>query len=167
MKVTARRSRRAFTLVELVISLVVTMILLGSIATLVVMVIRQSERNEHDTAVVRDIALAHTAVYTWYDAFSGYELGVDGVERCVITVSDPEGNRAVTVTRGGETVGEMRFDAEADTLRTTGGSVVAALFTQIDDMRFDVYDDRVLKVSVWYDGKPTPLVYLLTPMEFS
>ena len=163
MKVTARRSRRAFTLVELVISLTVTMILLGSIATLVVMVIRQSERNEHDTAVVRDIALAHTAVYTWYDAFSGY----DGVEGCVITVSDPEGNRAVTVTRGGETVGEMRFDAEADTLRTTGGPVVAALFTQIDDMRFDVYDDRVLKVSVWYDGKPKPLVYLLTPMEFS
>ena len=154
--------KKGFTIAELAVALAVTIVLLGSIVTLLSLVINQAQQNEQDAKVVNDLTVVRTTVHDWFYTFFDYDADQ---APCVLQAVDAT-NCGVLVCRDAENVGEINYDAETKVLSMKGASLSSIQLEVIDDIRFTIYEKNVMKVSVWYNGKSTPVVYLLSPAEY-
>lgn len=167
--------KRGFTLVEMIITLAVTIILVTSIASLIVAVVNERMRSGNDYNVSADIYFAENAVYDWFDNFAGDdsvtlagESGRDG-KICGITATVPGEATGVPAAEY-----RIFFDARNKRLITpkyTDGWT----FSKIIDIDFEIYaadadgagadgafGKDVIKVNITYDGSSVPVSILLS-----
>lgn len=157
------KRKRGYSLVELTIAMVVTIVLMSSIISLVAAVLKESERSTKDYGLSSELLLARQGLYTWFNSFAGYESGGEEYK----FVNDLEsGYEGVNVYKDGEVVSSIYFDDLNRKLVSDdfGGYPT---FSLIYFMTFDVYDDNVIKVSILYDGCRQPIVYLFSGKDFS
>lgn len=154
--------KRGFTLVEVVITLAVTIILVTTIASLIAAVVRERRRSVGDYDVSVDIYFAENAIYDWFDNFAGdsftltEEKGEDGYIYGV-----------TAIVRGGKQY-KISFDKENKKLTTPkypdGWTLLA-----ISNITFEIYTahadgttGNVIKASMSYEGANVPISILLS-----
>ena len=161
MKV-VKSCKKGFTLAELAVALAVTIFLMGSIATLLTLVINQADQSEHDSQVEYDLSRARVALSAFYDKYSVYSTGEDGYR----IEAGGDSGQEIVIYSGESKVGAASFDGSNKILKFEGFNMAYIQFDFVDDIRFEVFDVQVVKLLFFYDGKPNPQVILLMPMEF-
>lgn len=154
--------KRGFTLVEVVITLAVTIILVTTIASLIAAVVRERRRSVGDYDVSVDIYFAENAIYDWFDNFAGdsftltEEKGEDGYIYGV-----------TAIVRGGKQY-KISFDKENKKLTTPKYSDGWTL-SAISNITFEIYTahadgttGNVIKASMSYEGANVPISILLS-----
>ncbi len=146
-----KAAKRGFTLAEMAVAMAVTAVLLVSITTLVVMIVKESERNAADNRSAQDVQLVRVLVTGWFGNFSGrgYEFTADADENgSVLRASrDGEASGSVAYRAGKLSVNGVLFGVE---------SVKEVTFEVVPGGAFD----SVIKVCVDYGGA-APMVLLL------
>lgn len=154
--------KRGFTLVEVVITLAVTIILVTTIASLIAAVVSERRRSVGDYDVSVDIYFAENAIYDWFDNFAGdsftltEEKGEDGYIYGV-----------TAIVRGGKQY-KISFDKENKKL-TTPKYPDGWTLSAISNITFEIYTahadgttGNVIKASMSYEGANVPISILLS-----
>ena len=132
-------NKRGFTLAEMAIALAVTAVLLVSITTLVIMIAKESE-------ITQQTQLVRTLVTGWFGNYSGQEYTIACTEHELVAMN------------GVEVAGRLRYDAEAGQMISNG---IALGVAELRDVRFQGYENGVIKVAVTYSASAAPMVILL------
>lgn len=139
-------NKRGFTLAEMAIALAVTAVLLVSITTLVIMIAKESGRNAKDSEITQQTQLVRTLVTGWFGNYSGQEYTIACTEHELVA------------SRDGAEAGRLRYDAEAGRMISNG---IALGVAELRDVRFQGYENGVIKVAVTYSASAAPMVILL------
>ena len=137
-------NKRGFTLAEMAIALAVTAVLLVSITTLVIMIAKESGRNAKDSEITQQTQLVRTLVTGWFGNYSGQEYTIACTEHELVASRD-----------GAD---RLRYDAEAGQMISNG---IALGVAELRDVRFQGYENGVIKVAVTYSASAAPMVILL------
>ena len=151
--------KRGFTLVEVVITLAVTIILMTTISSLIVAVVSERRRSVGDYDVSNDLYFAENAVYDWFDNFAGSSFTLSAE-----TDENGEIYGVIATVPGGATGDgteyKISFDAENKKLitpeYTDGWS-----FSTISNVTFNL-NGNTIKVNITYDGASVPVSILLS-----
>lgn len=158
---TKQSRKRGFSLVEMVITMAVTIILLSTITSLIVAVVNERKRSANDYDVSNNLYLAKNAVYDWYDNFAGENY----------TVVTPTEDNSITVTAAGKTF-TITYNESENKLITPkyNGLYLSA----VENMTFEVLNAdgsptgdtpsagaTVIRVKIKYRGGSQPLTMLL------
>ena len=161
--------KRGFTLVEMIITLAITIILVTSIAALITAVVSERRRSGSDYNASADIYFAESAVYAWFENFAGedsYTLsakyGGDG-RICGVTAIVGDGAAAQSKEYN------IFFDAENKKL-ITPEYADGWFFSTIKNITFEIYaagtdggtGGNAIKVNITYDGASKPISLLLS-----
>lgn len=162
MKIKQNR-KRGFSLVEMVITMAVTIILLSTITSLIVAVVNERKRSANDYDVSNNLYLAKNAVYDWYDNFAG--------ETFTAVTTTEDNSNSITVTAAGKTF-TITYDKGEKKLITPkyNGLYLSA----VENMTFEVLNadgsptgdtqsagKTVIRVKIKYRGGSQPLTMLL------
>lgn len=152
--------KRGFTLVEVVITLAVTIILMTTITSLIVAVVSERRRSVGDYDVSNDLYFAENAVYDWFNRFAG--------DSFTLTEKKDENGYTygvIATVPGGETGDnaeyEISFDSENKKLTTPGYSG-GWTFSAISNITFTLLNENTIKVNITYDGASVPVSMLLS-----
>lgn len=154
--------KRGFTLVEVVITLAVTIILMTTISSLIVAVVSERRRSVGDYDVSVDIYFAENAIYDWFDNFAGDSF-------TLTEEKDEDGNiyGVIAIVSGGRQY-KISFDKENKKL-TTPKYPDGWTLSEISNITFEIYTahadgttGNVIKASMSYEGANVPISILLS-----
>ena len=156
------KSRRGFSLVELVIAMAVTLTLMSTIATLLVCVINERKRAVEDYDISSELVLVKNYTSGWFNAYVGY--GEQARKYSFAVFADEDFNGGVNVKDGETVVAALTFNSENKTLSSESYGTVTISY--IDGISFTAYDN-VIKISVSHRGCAQPMILILSRKDFS
>jgi len=155
--------KRGFTLFEMTIAMTVTIILMSTIFSLTVSVLRERERAAEDYAVSTELLLVRNGLGLWYNEFSGYR---SGESEYLFEKDDENGGVKVISKTDGAEISYILFDSAACSLKS---SVFPSdiVFEKVTGVSFTVFDGKVVRADVVYKGSLQPTVIILSGMVIS
>lgn len=166
-----KKRNEGFTLVELVISMTVTLVLVSLISSLVYVVSKNVVKSNHNNEIYTQLTLCKDKISSWHDELVGLDEFKDKYTFIVVDENDSvlNGEYGVKVclyakddsssTGIGESPLEsMYFDKSDNCLYCTNKSAALKL-DDFNDIQFKIIDGCI-KVKLFYDGKQ-PVTMLL------
>lgn len=168
MKKKANR-KRGFTLVEMVITIAVTIVLMSTITSLIVAVVDERRRSAVDYEVSNNLYLAKNAVYDWYDNFAGETF------TALLTSSGEIGGVTITTAAG-----DFAFSFNKTEKTLTTPKYNRLFLSSLEDISFSIYnadgtpfdgttpggagsvENPIIKIQIAYRGGSKPVTMLLT-----
>lgn len=166
-----KKRNEGFTLVELVISMTVTLVLVSLISSLVYLVTKNVDKSKHNNEIYTQLTLCKDKISSWYDELvviddfkDKYTFvvvdendavlnGEYGVKLCLYAKDDSTSTGIEAIP-----LESMYFDKSDNSLYCTNKSAALKL-DDFNDIQFKIIDDCI-KVKLFYDGKQ-PVTMLL------
>lgn len=167
-----KKRNKGFTLVEMVISMTVTLVLVSLISSLVYVVSKNVVKSNHNNEIYTQLTLCKDKISGWYNEIVALDDFEDKYAFVVIGDNDEilNGNYGGKVclyeknSSTGNGLNEtplvsMYFDKSDNTLYCTNKSASLKL-DDFDDIKFKIIDDGI-KVKLTYDGGKTAIMLLI------
>ena len=167
-----KKLNKGFTLVEMVISMTVTLVLVSLISSLIYVVSKNVVKSNHNNEIYTQLTLCKDKISGWYDELialddfdAKYTFVVVGDNDEIL--NDNYGSKVCLYEKDSSTengLGEtplvsMYFDKSDNTLYCTNKSAALKL-DDFEDIQFKIIDDSI-KVKLYYDGSKTVTMLLI------
>ena len=154
MKNTSPREK-AFTLLELVITMGLTLMMLTMVSSFLIVIVKNSQKSNQDNAIYTEINVVRTRIDSWVAKYSGvYE---EDLIYTYTSVYDME-KSALEVKENGSQVATLSYNRNSNTITSTDDFSEITL-EYVDDIIFECKGNAII-MHVYYDNAKPYIVVL-------
>ena len=153
MKKTSSREK-AFTLLELVITMGLTLMMLTMVSSFLIVIVKNSQKSYQDNAIYTEIDVVKTRIDSWVAKYSGvYE---EDLIYTYTSVYDME-RSSIEIKERGEKVATLSFNRNAKTITSTDNFSEIKL-EYVEDIIFECKGNAIVIHLYYNNAKPYVII---------